>query len=500
MKCMHEYDIVRRMYYCEGLSRREISRRTGIHRKTVCKMLLYSSPPGYRMSGVRPKTKIGPYIGLIDEILETDGRAPRKQRHTARRIFRRICDEHGFTGSYTIVREYVRDKKLRMKESYFPLEQRPGTAQIDFGEAKVYISGNLTDIHIFVMGLPFSDAFFVKAYPMEKFESVADGHVSSYRYFGGVLPVKLYDNMSTVVKKVLRGKYRELTDGFIALRSHYLFRSHFTNVRSANEKGVVEGLVGFIRRNYLTPVPSFESWDALNDYLADCCRARLSSKVSGKSRTIGELLEEERSSFLPLPVDEFDSCRIEHRSVSSQSLLKFDTVSYSVPVEYAYREVVVKAYPFRVDICHKGERIASHNRSFKQDDFIFDPLHYLPLLERKPGGLDGAAPFSDWELPVCFGTLRRYLESRSGDGGKREFIQVLQLLRDFDVSEVRRAIEKAFECGAVCFDSIKMIAMTGREPAFIPAKLSEERMSALPQICVSATANNYDMLISGGVL
>lgn len=497
---MQEYDLVRRMYHHDNLSRREISCRTGIHRKTINKMLRYSSPPGYRLKKPRSKTKLDPFIPIIDQILESDREAPRKQRHTARRILDRLRDEHGFTGSYTIVKDYVRDKLIRMKEVYFPLEQKPGTSQTDFGKAKVYIAGRLLEAHFFVMGLAFSDAVFAKAFPTEAFEAVADGHVSAYRFLDGVPPVNLLDNMSTAVKKVLRGRGRLLTDGFLALRSHYLFRSHFTNVRRPNEKGVVEGLVGFVRRNFLTPVPRFESWDALNAYLEECCRRRLSDKVAGKDRSIGALLEEERSTFLPLPAYEFDACQSEQRRATSQSLVKFQSASYSVPIEYAHREVTIKAYPFRLEVCHKDERIASHQRSFERDDFVFDPRHYLPLLERKPGALDGAAPFAGWELPGCFETLRRFLEARSGVGGKREYIQVLQLLRDFRVPEVRRAIEKAFDCGAACFDSIKMIVMTGREPAFEVVRLSDEKLSAFPRICVESTQHSrYGALLSGGV-
>ena len=332
---MHEYDLVRRMHYRDGESRREICRRTGIHRKTINKMLDYSSPPGYRLGKKRPKTKLDPFIPIIDGILESDRSAPGKQRHTAKRILHRLRDEHGFTGSYTIVKDYVRDKKKRLKEVYFPLDQKKGTSQMDFGKAKVYIAGRLEEAHFFVTGLPFSDAFFAKAFPMEKFEAVADGHVSTYRFFDGVPPESLLDNMSTAVKKVLRGRDRELTDDFLALRSHYLFKSRFANVRRGNEKGVVEGLVGFVRRNYLTPVPRFDSWELLNEYLEDCCRRRLTEKVAGKDRTIGELLEEERPTFLPLPATEFDACRIEPRRVTSQSLVKFDKANYSVPIEYA---------------------------------------------------------------------------------------------------------------------------------------------------------------------
>ena len=498
MKRMYEYDMVRGLYYRDGLSRHEISRRTGYHRKTINKMLLYSSPPGYRLRGRRWKPKLGPYLGVIDQILEDDRGAPPKQRHTAKRILDRLREEHGFTGGYTIVKDYVREKRIRMREVYFPLDHRPGTSQVDFGEAKVVIGGIEQKAHAFCMALPHSDAILVQAYPTEALEAVQEGHNAAYSFFGGVPPTSLYDNMSTAVKAVFKGGVRDLTDGFLALRSHYLFTSHFCNVGRPNEKGVVERLIGYARRNFMVPVPRFSSFDELNRHLLDQCRKRLSLTASGKDKTIGELLEEERRTFLPLPAEPFDACRVEYRKVTSLSLVRFKRNSYSVPVEYAYRDVTVKAYVDRIKICHKDMVIACHERCYGKDEYIFNPLHYLPLLERKPGGLDGALPFVSWELPGCFQTLRRYLQARSGNVGKREYVLILQLLRDFGVSEVKGAIERAFEYNCVNFESIKMLVLSGREPSFEAVRLSPERLECLPRVRIeSPDCSCYQGLIFG---
>jgi transposase len=501
MKTMFEYDLVRRLYYREGLSKHEISRRTGLHRQTINKMLLYARPPGYRLRHPRPKTRLGPFLGVIDQILQDDCQAPPKQRHTARRILSRLKEEYGFTGSYTIVKDYVHEKRIRMREVFFPLEQRPGTSQVDFGAARVVIGGRELKAHVFCMALPYSDAVFVRAYPTEALEAVQDGHTAAYAFFGGVAPTTLYDNMSTAVKAICQGRTRDLTDGFLALRSHYLFTSHFCNVGRANEKGVVERLVGYARRNFLVPVPRFPSWSALNSYLLDQCTQRLSQKPAGKNHTIGELLDEERGTFLPLPPVPFEACRVEHRKVTSLSLVRFQTTSYSVPVEYAYRDVVVKASVDRVELCHKDAVIACHERCYEKHQFVFDPLHYLPLLQRKPGALDGAVPFTSWELPGCFQTLRRCLEARNGPAGKREYILILQLLRDFPVSEVRRAIEWALAHQCVTFESIKMLVMSAREPAFEVVRLSPEHLAGLPRVHVAgADASRYQALLAGGEL
>jgi len=500
MKKVVEYDLVRRMFFREKLSQHEISRQTGLHRETIKKMVEYPAPPGYRMKKPRVKRKLQPFIPVIDKILEDDKKAPRKQRHTALKIYQRLRDEHGFSGKYTIVKDYVRDKKISSREVYFPLLQEMGTSQTDFGKARLIIAGVEQDAHFFCMGLVYSDAVFVRACPTEGFEAVADGHNFAYKFFEGVPPLNLYDNMSTAVKGFYQDHGRELTDSFLELRSHYLFESRFCNVGRPNEKGVVENLVGYVRRNFLVPVLSFPSWEALNAYLEEQCRKRLLERAAGKDKTIGQLLQEERSTFLPIPGAEFDACRTEGRRVSSLSLVQYKTNNYSVPVEYAYREVMVKAYVFHVEICHKDRVIACHERSYLRGDFIFDPLHYLPLLRQKPGALDGAKPFSDWDLPDCFHTLRRYLEGMHGRDGKREYIKILQLLRKFSLSELRRGIEKAFEHSCLNFDAIRMLTRCGREPVVITMRLSQEKLQALPRVQVDLIDTAcYAALLQGGV-
>jgi len=496
---MIEYEMVRQMHYREGLSRREISRRTGYHRNTIDRMLQYSAPPGYCLRNPRPKVKLEPFIPVIDKILEDDRNAPRKQRHMAKRIFERLRDEHGFTGSYTIVKDYVRYKKSRQQEVYLPLSQRPGTSQVDFGQAKVIIGGVELNAHIFCMALPYSDAMLVQAFPTEAFEAVAAGHNAAYTFFGGIPPECLYDNMPTAVKSVGQGHERGLTDEFISLRSHYLFKSYFCNVGRPNEKGVVEGYIGYARRNFFVPVPNFPSWEDMNANLWVQCTRRFEDYAAGKDKTIGELLEEERRYFLPLPSAMFPACRWEYRRATSLSLARYKSNSYSVPVEYAYREVLVKAYVFQIKICHKDTVIATHQRSYERDDFIFDPLHYLPLLTRKPGGLDGARPFCAWELPKCFDTLRRYLEGRHGHQGKREYIRVLQLLREYPMPEVKEAIERAFHYSCVNFEAIRLMALTGQETAFEVIPLSSEKLKTLPKIRVDqADITCYGALLKGG--
>ena len=285
------YVRVRRACMVEGMSTREAARVFGLHRDTVRKMLEYSVPPGYRRQSPPRRPKLDPYHGVIDRILEEDRRLPRKQRHTAKRIYDRLRAEHGFGGRYTIVKDYVRERRRRTREMYVPLSHPPGDAQCDFGQAKAVIGGVEQTIHYFVLDLPHSDACFVKAYPAETTEAFCDGHVSAFSFLGGVPRSILYDNTRLAVARILGDGRRQRTRVFSELVSHYLFEDRFGRPGKGNDKGKVEGLVGYARRNFLVPVPSFPSFDALNAYLEERCLERMGRQLRGHRETIGQRME-----------------------------------------------------------------------------------------------------------------------------------------------------------------------------------------------------------------
>ena len=258
---MYRVDVylrVRRAVMVEGKSIRELSREFGLHRDTVRKMLAYSVPPGYRRQSPPKRPKLEPFTGVIDRILEDDLRRLRKQRHTAKRIFERLRDEYEFDGGYTTVKDYVRENRRQTREMFVPLSHPPGHAQCDFGEALVVIGGVEQKAHCFVIDLPHSDGCFVKAYPAETTEAFLDGHVSALAFLGGVPQSILYDNTRLAVAKILGDGRRQRTRAFTELQSHYLFEDRFGRPGKGNDKGKVEGLVGYMRRNFLVPVPSFE--------------------------------------------------------------------------------------------------------------------------------------------------------------------------------------------------------------------------------------------------
>lgn len=444
---------IRRKVLVEGVSKRQVKAEYGIHTRTLEKILANPQPPGYRMGKPRPKTKIGPFLGRIEEILRQDKQVPKKQRHTSKRIFERLKDE-GYTGGYTQVKDAVRNLRLRLKDVYIPLSHRPGEAQMDFGYALAKVNGTLRKIVIFVMSLPYSDAVYVQVYEKICTEVFRDGHVRAFAFFGGV-PCRIsYDNEKVMVAQILHDHRRRLTDGFLQLQSHYLFKEHFCNVARGNEKGVVESMVRYTRSNFMVPVPEVRSLEELNHALEERCREELGRTLRGKAKSKAALLEEERTHFIGLPAAPFDACRVRTCTASSLSLVRFDRNDYSVPVRYAHHETVVKGYIDRIVVCRGDERIAEHPRLWGGEGVHFDPVHYLALLERKPGGFDHARPLEDWRLPECFRDLRRRLECDRGGEGTREYIKVLRLLEKHTLKALTRAVEQGLRCGASSRDAI----------------------------------------------
>jgi transposase len=422
------------------VSIRQIQRETGLHFATIKKILSYPSPPEFR-TPLRRKTKIGPYWERIAAILEADREVPRKQRHTAKRIFQRLREE-GYSGGYTQVKEAVRELKQSGGEVFVPLVHEPGEAQADFGFALVKMAGQLVKIAFFALALPYSDAMFIAAYPRECTETFQDGHVRAFRFFAGVPTRIRYDNARTSVSQITGARSRKLTDGFLQLQSHYLFEARFCRVGRPNEKGVVEGIIKYARLNYLVPVPQVESFQELNRYLEQRCREDLKRTLRGQTVPKGELLKEDQAAFLRLP-SAFEACRQSSTRVDKLSLVRFDRNDYSVPVRYAHREVMVKGSVNRVRICRQDRVLAEHVRLWNKEQIVFEPLHYLELLERKPGALDQAKPLAEWQLPECFHQLRSRLETEEPRWGTREFIRVLRLLEKYSMRRVERAIKQA---------------------------------------------------------
>jgi transposase len=492
------YARIRRAVIADGLSRRDAAKQFGVHRNTIAKMLQFSIPPGYRRRERPVSKKLGPHMAWIAAILEGDRSVHKKQRHTAQRIFDRLRDERGFSGRYTIVREYVAQATLRGREMFVPLSHRPGHAQADFGEADGYIAGKKVRFHYFCMDLPHSDGCFVKAYPAETAEAFCDGHVAAFDFFGGVPQSILYDNTRLAVAKIVKGGRRLRSQMFAELQSHYLFEDRFGRPGKGNDKGKVEGLVGYVRRNHMTPLPVAASYDGLNAGLLDACTKRGQAILRGQTATITERMQADAAVFMKLPPAPYDSCHKVATSVSSLSLVRYRNNDYSVPVRYGHHEVLAKGYVDRVEIACRGETIAVHARSYDTADFVYNPLHYLALLEHKSEALDQAAPLDNWNLAECIHRLRRLMEARMGNAGRREFIQVLRLMENFHRHQVEQAVGEALRLGAISFDAVKMLLLARLENR--PARLDLTFYPYLPSATVGTTdPRAYLGLIAGSV-
>ncbi|MFC1637195.1 IS21 family transposase [Planctomycetota bacterium] len=494
-KDMEEWVRIRQRVLREGTSKRQILRETGMHWTTLEKILKYASPPGYCRTKPPKKSKIGPYLERVRRIIEQDKQMPKKQRHTAKRIWQ-VLQKEGFTGGYTIVKDAVREIKKTGKEVFMPLKHPPGEAQVDFGQAVVKMGGILRKIFFFVMALPYSDVFFVKAYDRECTETFWDGHVQAFQFFGGVAKRITYDNSRIAASKIIGPRQRELTAGFLQLASHYLFRYHFCLVRRANEKGLVEGLVKFARLNFLVPVPQVRDFDELNTHLLQMCREDMHRKLRGHSKSKEELLLEESFCFLPLPFKPFDACRKEPGKVNSELLVRFDDNDYSAPMEYAYHDVTVKGYTDRVEICRFNDVVAVHRRCWDREKQIFDPLHYLPLLERKPHSLPFARPFENFTLPKCFEVLRNRMESQM-ENGVKEYIRVLRMLETWSLKQLTSAVEKALRIRIHSADAIEQFLPAHRPWEQTTFKLAGREHLRLVRVS-KANIGEYTELLSPG--
>ena len=490
------YSRVRRACHVDGMNNSAAARLFGIDRKTVAKILKHSVPPGYRRVSRPRRPKLDAFIPIIDQILEDDKRVIKKQRHTAKRIHARLRDEHGFAGGITIVTDYVREKQRRTREVFVPLIHVPGHAQIDFGETLGVIGGVERKLHYFAMSLPHSDAFFMKAYPAETTEAFCDGHNAAFAFFGGVPLSALYDNTTIAVAKICGDGKRERTRTFSELQSHYLFGDKFGRPGKGNDKGNVEGVIGYGRRNFLVPAPRFENFDALNVWLEEQCLKRQDDIVRGHCESIGDRLMRDLEALMAPPPTPYDACEKVCTRATSISMVRYRNNDYSVPVAFAHHEVQVRGYVHEVVIGCGADVIARHRRSYEKEDMIFDPMHYLPLLEQKVGALDQAAPLQGWDLPGEFATLHRLLEARMGKKGKREYVQVLRLLETFEMGHVHGAIRQALDLGAIGYDAVKHLILCRIEKR--PPRLDLDIYPYLPKAAVETTKPaSYAVLMSG---
>jgi transposase len=477
---MRVWSEVRRRVLAGELSLRQAAAEYDLNFRTVRKIVAQPEPPPFRRPAARAKPVLGPFLPVIHQILDDDRCAPAKQRHTARRIYERLRDEHGYRGCSGVVRDAVAAYKQSQAEVFVPLLHPPGEAQCDFGHAEVVVAGVRHKAALFVLTLPHSNARFGCLFPRECTEAFHDGHARARAFFGGVPTRISHDNSKLTVTKFTGPNERRLNQQFLRLQSHFAFAAHFCNVRQAHEKGHVEGGVGYVRRNFLVPVPQADCWEDLNTHLAAACQREWQRHAAGGSHTTAELLAGDRQAFLPLPEEPFEARRVELVGISSLSLGRFDGNDYSVPTRYAYQSLTATGTIDRVRFGHRGTTVAEHVRCWGKRQVTFDPLHYLALLERKPGALDHARPLAGWQLPDCFGRWRRRLEGADPKGGTRRYIGVLRLLETHALAAVTTAVERALALAVVDAGAVRLLLeQAHQQPAAGFDLAGRPRLSAL---------------------
>ena len=471
-------EVIRRAYFIEGMSIRQISRRCGRCRRTVRKAIQHAGPTRYRLGEPRPAPVLAVFKDRIEQLVRESEEQPRKQRYTARRIYQLIREE-GFSGSESTVRRYVgqRRKAMRRPEAYLPLEFDPGQdAQMDWTEAVAEIAGRRQTVQLFLMRLNHSRARFAMAFPFQKQEAFFEGHIQAFGFFGGVPRRISYDNLKTAVYRILKGRNRQEQEAFVAFRSYYLFASHYCTPGQAHEKGGVESDAGYACRNFMAPIPKAPSFAALNEHLRGACQLDTQRRSRGETQTVAELWQAEKGQLLPLPASDYPACASRAVKPNPYSMVLFDTNRYSVPTDYVGRQLVLRAFPFRVEILFLDRIVAAHERCLERERDVIDPLHYLGLLSQRPGAFEHAVPIRRWRQswPPVYERLLEALQTRWPEGrGLREFIAILKLHQEHPSQQIEKAIRTSLRQGAASLDGIRLLLRRagGRVPESLAGPL-----------------------------
>jgi transposase len=491
-----------RVAHRDHMSIREIARTFGHSRRKVRQVLANAEPTPYTRAKPAPAPVLGALHGVIDGILAADEHAPPKQRHTAMQVFRRLCDEYTYAGGYDQVRRYISKHRRDHRETFIPLAHDPGQRlEADFGHIYVDFPDGRRQVPILVTAWGYSNAPFALALPTERTEAILAGMVQAFAFYGCVPREVWWDNPTTVVRLIAKGRDRHVHERYAALASHYTFEPLFCMPARGNEKPRAENRVKDLQRQWATPVPCVADREVLNAHLLACCHRQAEQTVAGQHEPIGVRFARDRASALPLPVRAFDACIFQSAQVDKYQTVQFDHNRYSVPRAHAFCAVMVKGYIDRVEVVAAGQVVARHERCYGRDEQVLDPLHYLAALGRRPAALDHAPVLRGWQLPAAFGTLRQRLERQHGPrGGCRHFIRVLQLLGDHPLERVRDAVESCLAHEALTAERVR--AGTERLAAVSGTRPGDVRIEGVTPLCQYQVPrpdlNRFDQLLSKG--
>jgi transposase len=481
-----------------------VARKLGVHRRLV-REAIGSAVPRERPAKARAQPRLGPVTAFIDGILEADRRAPRKQRHTAHRIWVRIGKElpaHRIAES--TVRRYVRERKHALglatgrgvREWCVPQQYAWGEeAQVDWYEAVAELDGERVTLQGFALRSMASGAAFHRAYLRATQQAFLEAHELAFHYFGGVFRRLRYDNLSAAVKKILRGHRREETARFVAFRSHWGFEAVFCNPGEGHEKGGVEGEVGTFRRNHWVPVPQARDLDELNALLLASCREEEGRTITGRPQTVGAALQVERDHLMALPREGYALAEVSFARVDGLGSVRVRTNAYSAPLPPG-TTVEVRLLPATMELWHQGRCVARHARSYGRHQEVLDLEHYLDVLERKPGALAGSKPLDQWRRagrwPASYDRFWAALVERHGQAaGTKAMIGVVQLGRRYGYDALRGALEQALALG--CHDAAAvghLLASQGAAAELAHAR--PETLTAFAAMVAAGPLAQYD--------
>jgi transposase len=432
------------------MSIHELARTFGHSRRKIREVLANVEPKPYTRTKLPPAPVLGAFHAALDALLAEDEHAPPKQRHTAVQLYRRLRDAHGYAGGYDQVRRYVSRQRRDRRETFIPLAHDPGQRlECDFGHIHVDFPDGRRPVPVLIAAWAYSHYGFAMAMPTERTEALLAGMVAALAFFGGVPREVWWDNPTTVVRQIFKGRERRPNDRYAALASHYAFEALFCLPARGNEKPHAETRVRVLQRQWATPVPRCADLAALNAYLRERCEQEAGRTVAGYAESIGQRFARDRTAAGPLPAHPFDACISQAAEVDKYQTVRFDCNRYSVPRTSAYRTVTVKGYIDRVEVVDRGQVVARHARRYGRDEQVLDPLHYLAGLGR-PAALDHAPVLHDGPLPEPFGRLRQALEGRHGPtAGARHSVRVLQLLAEHPLERLTTAVGTCLRRGEV---------------------------------------------------
>jgi transposase len=477
---MDEYEMIRTAHRGYGKSISELSRLTGHSRNTV-KKAIRGEPWGYKERSNQAFPALAPHLETIDGWIEGDKSRPKKQRHTGRRVFNRLVEEYGFKGAESTVRRYVRLTKARLglngPGAFVPCDPQAGyEGEVDWGTALAVIADQQIRLKFFCIRSKYSGKHFVRFYFCERQQAFFDAHVHGFIFFGGVFPVLIYDNLTTAVQKVLIGRQRKEQEEFIKFKAYHSFQARFCNPGEGHEKGGVEGLVGFARRNYMVPIPEAASIEQLNERILQRCITYGSHKMAGREKTVEGLYEEEKRHLVALPDSVFGNVQTCDGRVDKYATVIVDINRYSVPSRYAGMKAKVLLYVDRVELFVAGKKVATHRRLYGKSKWSLNPDHYLELIQQRPMSFHSARPIRQWRQmwpDELHRLLERFKDTQGETRGIKDFISVLMLYREYPASDIEAAVGVGLENRISSSEGIRHILISKVQRDEVVAPLAD---------------------------